>query len=119
MDILLEDCLDVFYSPIFMKKNRPAYKLSLICEVGKEKKIINNIFKHSTSIGIRKYPVEREVLARHNETVDTSLGKVEVKFVSFEGKEIARPEYESLKTIALEKGLSLEEAYKIIISELK
>ena len=64
MEKLMDYALDVFYTPIFMKKNRPAYKLSVLCYEKYEKQVESIIFKNTTSIGIRKYGVERSILDR-------------------------------------------------------
>lgn len=118
MEILLKDALDVFYVPIFMKKNRPAYKLSVILNKEKENLIVENIFKYSTSIGIRKYDVERKVLKREQKILNTSLGDVNVKFITINNEKIPRIEYESLKEVAIKNKISLEKAYNLIMKEI-
>ena len=78
--------LDVFYTPIYMKKNRPAYKLSVICDLENEKKIEDVIFKHTTSIGIRKIPIERDILDRKKEVLIYKDKDYKYKVVSHNGE---------------------------------
>jgi uncharacterized protein (TIGR00299 family) protein len=106
---------DVFLTPIIMKKTRPANKLSVLCRMKLVSELKAIIFRHSTTIGIREYPVTKTVLTRHDKLVETELGPVSVKCSYFEGKEIRiKPEAEDLKKLAVEHGLSLNEVEKII-----
>ena len=106
---------DVFLTPIIMKKSRPANMLSVLCsqKVAPEMKSI--IFNNSTTIGLREYPVTKTVLDRQEKEIETELGKVRVKCSYFQGKEIRfKPEFEDLKKLAAQHGLSLNEVEKII-----
>ena len=99
--------LDVSYSPIFMKKNRPAYRLEVICRAETREKLSEIIFDETTTIGVRYYVVQREELTRVRTLVDTELGQIEAKQVSTaSGHTYTYPEYESMKTIASELGRS-------------
>ena len=101
--------LDVSYSPIFMKKNRPAYRLEVICRAETREKLSEIIFDETTTIGVRYYPVEREELTRVRTQVDTELGQIEAKQVSTpSGHTYTYPEYESMKAIASELGISIK-----------
>ena len=101
--------LDVSYSPIFMKKNRPAYRLEVICRAEIREKLSEIIFDETTTIGVRYYLVQREELARVRTLVDTELGQIEAKQVSTaSGHTYTYPEYESMKTIASELGISMK-----------
>ena len=64
MEELLKVSRDVYYTPIYMKKNRPAYKLSVICDTDKEDLVEELIFTNTTSIGVRKIPITRSILDR-------------------------------------------------------
>ena len=64
MDKLMEVARDSFYTPIFMKKNRPAYKLSVLCDKERIEEVEDIIFANTTSIGIRKIEVDRSILDR-------------------------------------------------------
>ena len=110
---------DVFLTPIIMKKSRPANTLSVLCtnELLSEMKSI--IFLNSTSIGLRDYPVTKTVLDRYDREIETELGKVRVKYSSFQGKVIrVKPEIEDIKLLALQHKLSLREVEKIIHKNL-
>lgn len=101
--------LDVSYSPIFMKKNRPAYRLEVICRAETREKLSEIIFDETTTIGVRYYPVQREELTRVRTLVDTELGQIEAKQVSTtSGHTYTYPEYESMKSIASELGVSMK-----------
>lgn len=101
--------LDVSYAPIFMKKNRPAYRLEVICRAETREKLSEIIFDETTTIGVRYYLVQREELARVRTLVDTELGQIEAKQVSTtSGHTYTYPEYESMKSIASELGVSMK-----------
>ena len=101
--------LDVSYAPIFMKKNRPAYRLEVICRAEIREKLSEIIFDETTTIGVRYYLVQREELARIRTLVDTELGQIEAKQVSTtSGHTYTYPEYESMKSIASELGVSMK-----------
>lgn len=117
IDLLLEKSLDVFYTPIFMKKNRPAYKLSVLCNVEKEEEILDIIFKHTTTIGIRKYFVERDILKREIIDFKSSFGDVKLKIVFHKDNKYIYPEYESIKKIAIKEDVSIIDLYREVVSE--
>ena len=101
--------LDVSYAPIFMKKNRPAYRLEVICRAETREKLSEIIFDETTTIGVRYYVVQREELTRVRTLVDTELGQIEAKQVSTtSGHTYTYPEYESMKSIASELGVSMK-----------
>lgn len=109
---------DVFYTPIFMKKNRPAYKLSILCEEENIKSMESIIFKNTTSIGIRKYRTNRTVLKREIISADTEYGQVKVKVCYFEKDKYYYPEYEDIKSICNRTGLSFKSVYDEIKATL-
>ena len=91
---------DVHYAPIFMKKNRPAWELTVICREDKAEEMEKIIFTETTTIGIREYPLRRSILDREEKEVETVYGKASVKQVSL-GKMIrSYPEYETVKKLA-------------------
>ncbi len=104
-----EGALDVFYTPIYMKKNRPAYKLSVITKRTNVKSIAKLIFKHTTSIGVRIAKYRRFEMDRTFEDIETKYGKVTKKILKYEDIEKESYEYEDLKQIATEKNISMEE----------
>ena len=110
-----EKALDVFYQPIYMKKNRPAYLLSVLCHEKDRETLEKTIFRHTTTIGIRRSQWQRTTLSRRNMTVETPLGSAEVKIC---GDRIY-PEYESVKTICEAHGISFREAWQMIQASAK
>lgn len=106
---LNEGALDVFYTPIYMKKNRPAYKLSVIAKRTNVKSMAKLIFKHTTSIGVRFTTYRRFEMYRTFEDIDTKYGKVTKKILKYEDIEKESYEYEDLKKIATENNISIEE----------
>lgn len=103
---------DVNYMPVFMKKNRPAYQINIICgqkDIAAMEKIL---FEETTTIGIRRMRVERTVLEREIKKVRTSLGEVQIKVCNAYGELKIYPEYESVAAIAAEKKLSYREVWE-------
>lgn len=107
--------LDVHYSPVYMKKNRPAWELTVICKKSKMKEIEDIIFKETTTIGIREFPsVMRSILHRNQKQVETPFGIAEVKEVALPGERRFYPEYESVKAIAEKEHLPFAEVYHLV-----
>jgi len=118
MEALLEDgALDVFYTPIFMKKNRPAYCLTVICKEMDLKKMQGIIFRNTTTIGIRYHCEKRVILNREIVELDTQYGSIHVKKVKYDGEVYMYPEYEDIKKIAKEKQLSIKTLYHLLMKE--
>lgn len=115
LECLLEaGARDAFFTPIYMKKNRPAYQISVLCDEEQIKKMNAILFRETTTIGVRRYPVEREVLERRIEEVSTPYGQAKVKVCMLDGKEIRYPEYESVKKLAREQGMAYEKMYQVV-----
>ena len=91
---------DVHYAPIFMKKNRPAWELTVICKEDQVEELEQIIFTETTTIGIREYPLMRSVLDREEKEVETVYGKASVKQVTFGDMTRAYPEYDTVKKLA-------------------
>ena len=108
---------DVHYTPVFMKKNRPAYQLNVICKEEDIEKLEGIIFRETTTIGIRRQKMERSVLKRQVKTVKTSLGEARIKVCFMENGMRAYPEYESVRELCRKNGLSLQETYQRIEEE--
>lgn len=106
---------DVHYTPVFMKKNRPAWLLTVICGKEKAEKLEEIIFRETTTIGIRKAEMGRSVLKREIRKVETALGTAEVKVCDLNGEKKFYPEYESLKRICRKTGISYQEAYRLAV----
>ena len=107
--------LDVHYSPVYMKKNRPAWELTVICKKSKMEALEDIIFKETTTIGIREFPsVMRSILHRNQKQVETPFGIAEVKEVALPGERRFYPEYESVKAIAEKEHLPFAEVYHLV-----
>ncbi len=114
MECLMEEgAADVWYTPAVMKKSRPAYILHTLCRQEQIEDMEGLIFAHTTTIGIRRYPVERTILSRRGELMDLPLGKISVKVCSFKREERFYPEYESIARISRETGMGFSEAYHL------
>ena len=105
--------LDVFFTPIFMKKNRPAYRLTVSCKKENMKKLQNIIFKETTTIGIRYRYENRTELERELIELDTKFGKIKAKKVKNQDETYIYPEYESIKELAIKNDIPLKDLYKI------
>lgn len=105
--------LDVFYTPIFMKKGRPAYRLTVSCKKDDISKLQNIIFKETTTIGIRYRFESRTELPREMVEIDTNYGKIKAKKVNNSGENYVYPEYESIKEIAKKNDIPLKDLYKL------
>lgn len=107
--------LDVFKTPIYMKKGRPGIKLSVLTDEKGEKDILDVIFEETTSIGVRKHKVEKIMLNRDFSKVKTEYGDITVKKSYYKGKLVKyKPEYEECKAIAKEKNISIDKVYKAV-----
>ena len=109
---------DVHYTPVYMKKNRPAYQVNVICKKEDAEKLEKLIFQGTTTIGIRRMYMERSILKREAAEIDTPFGKMKVKVCDLpDGKRIY-PEYEEVARICRETGLSYYEVSGIFLDTL-
>lgn len=107
--------LDVYKSSIFMKKGRPGIKLSVLINEKIEKDILDIIFEETTSIGVRKYKVEKIMLNREFSKVETEYGDITIKKSYYNGNLVKyKPEYEECRTIAKEQNISIDKIYKAV-----
>lgn len=111
--LLTNGALDVFYTPVYMKKGRPAYCLTVVCRKEDSDSLKKIIFRETTSIGVRYRYESRTELKREITEVNTEYGKIKVKKVISNGETYIYPEYESIRQIAIEKGIPLKELYKL------
>lgn len=110
--LLQAGALDVHYTPIYMKKNRPAWELTVICKADQMEALEDIIFQETTTIGIREFTsVMRSVLQRQQVQVETPYGLAEAKQISLHGETRLYPEYESVKKLAEENGVPFAEVY--------
>ncbi|HXU79430.1 MAG TPA: nickel pincer cofactor biosynthesis protein LarC, partial [Methylomirabilota bacterium] len=111
--------LDVFYTPIQMKKNRPGVLLTVLCGEGDADKFTELMLRETSSFGVRRYAAERRKLEREFTSVQTPFGKITVKLGRLDGKTIqAAPEYESCKQAAETAGVPLKLVYEAAIKAI-
>ena len=110
--LLAAGALDVWFTPIQMKKHRPATMLSVLCEETKADALAEVIFRETTAFGLRRDTVTRLKLERRFETVATEFGDVTVKLGLKAGAVLqVAPEFESCRAIAEQTGQPLREIY--------
>lgn len=111
--LLAAGARDVWYQPIVMKKSRPGWLLSVLCGGEEVPRLEELIFTHTTTIGVRRIPVERTALPRRTERVETAYGFVRVKCVTLpNGEERAYPEYEDVAALVRATGRGYQELYE-------
>ena len=117
MDTLLaQGAVDVFYTPIQMKKNRPGILLTVIAPPDARERLTAAIFRETTTIGVRYREMARECLDREDVTVQTALGAVRVKVARREGRVLnASPEFEDCARIARERNVPVKEVHALAI----
>lgn len=108
---------DVTFAPIYMKKNRPAYLLSVLCTETDRDRMEDLIFRHTTTIGIRSYQVERRTLPRQSLTAKTSYGTVRIKKIERPDGVCRMPEYESIREICDRTGEGFGKVYERVRQE--
>jgi hypothetical protein len=120
MDLLFENgARDVHYTPVYMKKNRPAYLLTVICSEDRVVELENIIFKETTTIGIRKVKMERTILDRQKDLVDLSIGKLIIKKCMLPDGTIRKyPEYESVQKLARNNNMSIQDVISTFNKEI-
>ena len=106
--------VEVFTTAVMMKKNRPGTLLTVLCREAQKETVVQAIFKHTATIGIRETLCRRYVLARTEETVETALGPVRRKMSSGYGVQRAKFEHDDLAALAEKNGLSLTEVMEKI-----
>ena len=119
MSLLLEEgALDVHYTPVYTKKNRPATHLTLLIQEGDLERFTAILFEQTSTIGFRYQNVQRKVMTRTFETKQTSLGVVKVKKNQYGTITKSTLEYEDCARIAKETGLSIQAVYQQLTKEL-
>lgn len=111
--------MDVFMTPIIMKKGRPGIKLSVLCDVKAEQNMTEALLKETTTLGVRKYRVEKTMLKREFSKISTKYGEVTVKSSLLNGEKIkCKPEYDDCKRLAKDNNVSISEIYSEVNRKL-
>ena len=110
--LLAAGALDVHYIPAFMKKNRPAWLLRVICRNEDVPELERIVFEQTSTIGIRRIPAGRTCLKRSELTVNLPAGPVRVKKCEFEGRAYYYPEYESVRALAETSGAKFADLFR-------
>jgi len=106
---LAAGALDVFSTPVQMKKNRPGMLVTVLCKPEDEPKFQDIFFAETTTLGVRSYSAERRILARHWETVHTRFGDVRIKVARLNGHvRQASPEFEDCRKLAEAQNVPLQ-----------
>ncbi len=107
---LAAGALDVFSSSVLMKKSRPGVLLTILCDPAHLSRLMDLVFRETTTIGVRTYDVRRKTLDRELVPVATSFGDVRIKVSRMNGSVLnATPEYEDCQRIAVQRGVPLKE----------
>jgi hypothetical protein len=110
---LAAGALDLFYSPVQMKKNRPGVLLTLLCAPEDAERFSEMLLRETSAFGVRRHSAERRKLRRESVTVQTTYGKVSLKLGKLDGQIVhATPEFESCKKLASEANASLGAVYQ-------
>jgi len=117
MDLLYQrGALDVFFTPVQMKKNRPGVRISVLSEVYRKDGLIDTLMKESSTLGVRVSYPERFEAEREALDVETELGTARVKVAHYRGQTVnVSPEYESCRLLSGQSGVALKEVYSIVL----
>jgi len=116
--IFAAGALDAYFTPIFMKKGRPAYLLTVLADEAGKPAVLEALFRETTTFGARVSTSLRETLDRRVLELESELGAFRVKVGSYNGRVVsAAPEYEDVKRIAAEKALPFRQVYAALQSE--
>jgi uncharacterized protein (TIGR00299 family) protein len=116
---LAAGALDVFHTPVQMKKNRPGVLLTLLCGCGDADRFSEMILRETTAFGVRRTLAERRKLRRESKSVKTKFGQVSVKLGRLNGRVVqASPEFESCRAAAERAGATLREVYEAALKAL-
>jgi uncharacterized protein (TIGR00299 family) protein len=117
--VLAAGALDVFHTPIQMKKNRPGVLLTVLCAESDADKFMEMVLRETSAFGVRRHPAERRKLRREFTTVKTAFGGVIVKLGKLDGKIVqAAPEFESCRAAAEAAGVPLKQVYEAAVKAL-
>ena len=110
-----EGALDAYYTPVFMKKNRPAYMLTVLCSPSKSHAMAKLIFSNTGSIGLRIRASKRFLMQREFKDFSTRFGDIKVKICTFEEIVKLKPEYESISAAAKKFNVTITDIFAEIL----
>lgn len=109
--------LDVSYTPIQMKKNRPATALTIICTPEREKMLVNALLRETSTLGVRVEHMQRYIAVREQQSLETPFGIVRFKLKRLGGHIVnARPEFDDCQRIAQEQHIPLVDVQRVLMS---
>jgi uncharacterized protein (TIGR00299 family) protein len=111
--LLAMEVLEVFITPVLMKKNRPGHLLTVICPPGKLPSVAKFLFEETTTLGLRWHEEEREKTDREIQPLRTKYGRIRFKLARWEGRVVnLSPEYDDCKRLALGRGVPLKDVFE-------
>ncbi len=112
--------LDCWFTPIQMKKNRPATMVSILCEPADKERFAELLYTETSTLGVRIKQIERECLPREIVKIETEFGEIDVKIARFNNRIVnIKPEFEQLRRIALESDFSFKEIEEKVLENIK
>ena len=110
--LLAAGARDVYYSPVQMKKNRPGIEVTILCDAEIETDCLHLLFSETSTLGVRRVPVQRTCLPRDEQMTETPYGPVRVKISEWAGQQRIEPEYEDCRRCALSAQVPLRDVYR-------
>jgi len=117
--LLQSGALDVFCTPIYMKKSRPAVMLTVLCSLENEERLVDIILRETSTLGVRRSNLKRYCMKRETVTVSTTYGDARVKVASREDFKKFSPEYEDCREIAKRTGIPISTVYDMVCESYK
>lgn len=115
--LFAEGALDVIYTPVYMKKNRPGTQIEIIGKPETKDHLMDVLFRESTTLGIRYRYSQRKILKREQVNIESPWGKLDAKKITRpDGSFVIQPEYESCKKIAQKQGIPIKDIYTQVLS---
>jgi hypothetical protein len=120
MSLLMSSgALDVLFLPAYMKKNRLATQVQVICKPDDIQRLTNMLLQETSTIGVRYHVVQRKILIRERKTIQTPLGKIQAKkIIRPDGSEMLTPEFESCRQLAEKNNMSLQSVYDVFFRKI-
>lgn len=111
--------MDAYMTPIIMKKGRPSVKFSVLCGTDKEETVEKLLLSETTTLGVRKYRVDKVMLPRKNIKVSTVFGDIDTKVSYIDGENVkVKPEYEECKKIAEQHMIPIRNVYEEVLQKI-